>query len=134
MQMLKGLKVHPVLASPKEITRLIRTHFGVGGETVSSLVQEREKEEIELLEGLEVDDSEAAKMAQEASVVRLVNEILLEAASERASDIHVEPEEHSLRIRYRVDGLLQPQKTPPELQRFQSAIITRIKIMAHLNI
>lgn len=131
---LTGLQIEPVLANPKEIARLIKTHFGVGGDTVAALTQERPEEQVELLEGLEVDDSEAAKMAQEASVVKLVNQILLEAASERASDIHVEPEEHTLRIRYRVDGLLQTQKTPPEMQRFQSAIITRIKIMAHLNI
>src|SRR5205814_7755031 len=114
--------------------RLIRTHFGVGGETVSSLVQERKEEEIELLEGLEVDDSEAAKMAQEASVVKLVNEILLEAANERASDIHIEPEEHTLRIRYRVDGIMLTQALPPEINRFQAAIISRIKIMSRLNI
>src|SRR5438874_4443472 len=73
-------------------------------------------------------------MAQEASVVRLVNEILIEAANERASDIHIEPEEHALRIRYRIDGLLQTQKLPPEINRFQLAIISRIKIMSHLNI
>ncbi len=133
LQTLTGLQVQPVLASPREIARAIKTHFGVGGDTVSALVQERE-EEVELLEGLEVDDSEAAKMAQEASVVKLVNEILIEAANERASDIHIEPEEHSLRIRYRIDGMLQTQKTPPEIQRFQSAIITRIKIMSRLNI
>src|SRR5262249_29241893 len=130
---LTGLQVQPVLANPREIARLIKTHFGVGGDTVSALVQEREQE-VELLEGLEVDDSEAAKMAQEASVVKLVNEILIEAANERASDIHIEPEEGSLRIRYRIDGLMQIQKLPPEITRFQSAIITRIKIMAHLNI
>src|SRR6266699_290277 len=97
------------------------------------MVQERD-EEIELLEGLEADDSEAAKMAQEASVVKLVNEILVEAANERASDIHVEHDEHSLRIRYRIDGLLQIQALPPEITRFQDAIISRIKIMSHLNI
>src|SRR5438874_3012309 len=73
-------------------------------------------------------------MAQEASVVRLVNEILIEAANERASDIHIEPAEHSLRIRYRVDGILQTQMLPPEITRFQAAIISRIKIMSHLNI
>jgi general secretion pathway protein E/type IV pilus assembly protein PilB len=73
-------------------------------------------------------------MAQEASVVKLVNEILVEAANERASDIHIEPEENSLRIRYRIDGLLQIQKLPPEINRFQSAIISRLKIMARLNI
>src|SRR5262245_24585293 len=133
LQTLTGLQVQPVLANPREIARLIKTHFGVGGDTVAALAQERE-EEIELLEGLEADDSEAAKMAQEASVVKLVNEILIEAANERASDIHIEPQEHSLRIRYRIDGLLQTQTLPPEIVRFQNAIISRLKIMAHLNI
>lgn len=134
LQTLTGLQVLPVLASPREITRLIKTHFGVGGETVSSMMADREAEGIELLQELEADDSELAKMAQEASVVKLVNEILIEAVNERASDIHIEPEEHGLRIRYRIDGLLQMQKLPPEIIRFQSAIISRLKIMSRLNI
>jgi type II secretion system protein E len=134
LAMLTGLEVQPVLASPREIARLIKTHFGVGGDTVSALIQERDAEQVELLEGLEADDSEAAKMALEAGVVKLVNEILIEAANERASDIHIEPEETSLRIRYRIDGLLQIQNLPPEINRFQSAIISRLKIMARLNI
>lgn len=130
-----GLHVQPVLGSPREIARLIKANYGVGGETVTALMAEREeKEDIELLEGLEADDSEAAKMAQEASVVKLVNEILIEAANERASDIHIEPEEGQLKIRYRIDGLLQLQNLPPEINRFQSAIISRLKIMARLNI
>jgi general secretion pathway protein E/type IV pilus assembly protein PilB len=133
LQMLTGLNVQPVLANPREIARLIKTHFGVGGETVTALMQER-AEEVELLDGLEADDSEAAKLAQEASVVKLVNEILIEAANERASDIHIEPEQGNLRIRYRIDGMLQTQALPPEINRFQMAIISRIKIMARLNI
>jgi general secretion pathway protein E/type IV pilus assembly protein PilB len=133
LQSVTGLHVQPVLASPREITRLIRTHFGVGGDTVASLAAEK-KEDVELLEDIEADDSELAKQAQEASVVKLVNEILVEAANERASDIHIEPEEKTLRIRYRIDGLLQTQKLPPEITRFQNAIISRIKIMARLNI
>jgi len=133
LQTLTGLQVIPVLASPREISRLIKTHFGVGGDTVSSMIEERDKD-VELLEGFETDDSELAKMAQEASVVKLVNEILIEAANERASDIHIEPDENELRIRYRIDGLLQTQILPPEINRFQAAIISRIKIMAHLNI
>ena len=133
LQMLTGLQIQPVLASPREIARLIKTHFGVGGETVSAMMQER-TDEVELLEGLEADDSEAAKMAQEASVVKLVNEILIEAANERASDIHIEPEEGALRIRYRIDGILQTQALHAEINRFQAAIISRIKIMARLNI
>jgi general secretion pathway protein E/type IV pilus assembly protein PilB len=131
---LTGFHIHPVLASNREIQRLIKAHFGVGGETLSALVREKGEEEVELLEGLEADDSEAAKMAQEASVVKLVNEILIEAANERASDIHIECEEHQLRIRYRIDGLLQTQNFPPEISRFQAAIISRLKIMAKLNI
>jgi type II secretion system protein E len=134
LQTLTGLHVQPVLASPREISRLIKVHFGVGGDTVAALAAEREKEDIELLEDIEADDSEMAKQAQEASVVRLVNEILIEAANERASDIHIEPEEKTLRIRYRIDGLLQNQQLPPEITRFQNAIISRIKIMSRLNI
>jgi len=132
LQTLTGLHVHPVLASPREITRLIKIHFGVGGETVNAMVAERE--DVELLNEIETDDSEIAKQAQEASVVKLVNEILMEAANDQASDIHIEPEEHALRIRYRIDGLLQTQNLPPEINRFQMAIISRIKIMARLNI
>ncbi|MFL5343117.1 MAG: GspE/PulE family protein [Gemmataceae bacterium] len=132
LQTITGLHIHPVLASPREIARLIKTHLGVGGDTVTAMVAERD--DIELLEGIEADDSELAKEAQEASVVKLVNQILVTAAEERASDIHVEPEEKSLRIRYRIDGLLQSQMLPPEINRFQAAIISRIKIMSHLNI
>ncbi len=133
---LTGLHIHPVLGSPREIARLIKTHFGVGGDTVSALMQDQKsaKEDVELLEDIEADDSELAKQAQDASVVKLVNTILIEAANERASDIHLEHEEHTLRIRYRIDGLLQEQRLPPEINRFQSAIVSRLKIMARLNI
>jgi len=132
LQTMTGLNIYPVLASPREIARLIKQHFGVGGDTVTQMM--RERDEVELLDKIEADDSELAKQAQEASVVKLVNEILIEAANDRASDIHVEPEENSLRIRYRIDGLLQTQVLPPEINRFASAIISRIKIMARLNI
>ena len=137
LQTLTGLHVIPVLAPPREITRLIKQYFGVGGDTVAALAKEKDaedEEDIEFLEALEADDSEMAKAAQEASVVRLVNQILVEAANERASDIHVESEEKGIRIRYRIDGLLQEQKLPPEIDRFAAAIVSRIKIMARLNI
>ena len=136
LQTLTGLHVMPVLAPPREITRLIKQYFGVGGDTVAQLAQEKDAEDddIEFLEALQADDSEMAKAAQEASVVKLVNTILIEAANERASDIHVENEEKGIRIRYRIDGLLQEQNLPPEINRFAMAIVSRIKIMARLNI
>jgi type II secretion system protein E len=136
LQTLTGLHVMPVLAPPREITRLIKQYFGVGGDTVALLAEEAkgQEEDIEFLEALETDDSEMAKAAQEASVVRLVNQILVEAANERASDIHIESEEKGIRIRYRIDGLLQQQNLPPEINRFAAAIVSRLKIMARLNI
>ena len=135
LQTLTGLHVQPVLAPGREIAQLIKSYFGVGGDTVAALAQEAKGQgELELLEDIEADDSELGRQASEASVVRLVNQILVEAANERASDIHVEPEEKGLRIRYRIDGILVGQNLPPEINRFQNAIISRLKIMARLNI
>lgn len=130
---LTGKSIVPVLASRVEIAKLIKTHLGVGGETVDGLLAQSD-EQVELLEQLETDGSELSEMAQEPSVVRLVNEILLEAIELRASDVHIESEQAGLRIRYRLDGVLQPQPVPPEISRFQAAIISRLKIMARLNI
>jgi type II secretion system protein E len=128
-----GLTVIPVLASRVEISKLIKTHLGVGSETVTGLLAQAD-ENVQLLSEIETDGSELSEMAQEASVVRLVNEILLEAIESRASDVHIEPQSHGLWIRYRIDGLLHPQPTPPEITRFQNAIISRLKIMSRLNI
>ena len=128
-----GKIVQPVLASRAEIAKLIKHHLGVGGETVDGLIA-RSDDGIELLEDLESDGSELAEMAHEASVVRLVNEILVEAIDRRASDVHIESRSDRIVIRYRIDGILQSQPVPPEISRFQAAIISRLKIMAHLNI
>ena len=86
------------------------------------------------MEKIETDGSELSEMAQEASVIRLVNEILLEAIQTRASDVHIETQSDGLIIRYRIDGILHPQPTPPEINRFQAAMVSRLKIMAKLNI
>ncbi len=129
-----GWVVEPVLAERVEIAKLIKTHLGVGSETIDSLVTQKKNDDVELLEELETDGSELSEMVQEASVVRLVNELLLEAVEMRASDVHIESQAHGLEVRYRVDGLLQTQPLPPEIHQFQSAIISRLKIMARLNI
>jgi general secretion pathway protein E/type IV pilus assembly protein PilB len=73
-------------------------------------------------------------MAQEASVVRLVNEILLEAIDTRTSDVHIESQAEGLVVRYRIDGILHTQPMPAEINHFRNAIISRLKIMARLNI
>lgn len=129
-----GMSVTPAIAPPAEVARLIKSHLGVGAETVDGLVAQAGDQAVELLEEIEWDPSEAAEMAQQASVVRLVNEILTEAVESRTSDIHLESQADGIKIRYRIDGVLQKQPTPPEINRFQAAIISRLKIMAHMNI
>src|SRR5260370_2173258 len=70
----------------------------------------------------------------EASVVKFVNQMIREAILERATDIHVEPLENDLRIRYRIDGILHEVAVPPQLRVLQSAIISRLKVMSHMDI
>lgn len=130
-----GLPIVPVLAGRSEIAKLIKKHLGVGSETVDGLVAAAASDDgVELLDAIETDGSELSEMAQEASVVRLVNEILLEAIESRASDVHIEMSSQGISIRYRIDGMLQPQPVPPEINRFEAAIVSRLKIMSRLNI
>ncbi len=131
-----GMSVYPVVALPDELAKLVKRHLGVGAQVIDGLVAQDDKRhaDVEMLEDVEWDQSEASEMAQQASVVRLVNEILEEAVEIRASDIHLEVQAAGMKIRYRIDGVLQRQPTPPEINRFQAAIISRLKIMARLNI
>ena len=131
---LSGLQLIPALARRADIEELIKAHLGMGGDTISALVRQREEEGVELLDELPEDLGEEAEQAQAASVIRLVNELLVEALEQGASDIHIEPAERGLAVRFRVDGLLRVQPVPPEIIHFQSAIITRLKIMSRLNI
>jgi general secretion pathway protein E/type IV pilus assembly protein PilB len=130
------LEVRPVVATSEVVRRLIKKYLGVGAETVDGLIalQRQQSGDIEMLEDIDVDGSEDAEEAQQASVVRLVNEILSEAIEARASDIHIEAQENGIKIRYRIDGILQRQPTPPEMNQFRAAITSRLKIMAKLNI
>ena len=132
-----GMNVQPVLALEHEIDKLIKNNLGVGSETIDGLIaqtQEKTGAAVELIGDLELDGSELSEQAQEPSVIRLVNEIFLEAIESRASDIHIETEADGLSIRFRIDGVLHVQNFPSEIHRFQSAIISRLKIMSKLNI
>jgi len=131
-----GMHVQPVLALEEEIDKLIKSNLGVGSETIDGLIAQTKEEDgaVELIGDLELDGSELSKQAQEPSVIRLVNEIFLEAIESRASDIHIETESDGLSIRFRIDGVLHVQNFPSEINRFQSAIISRLKIMSKLNI
>ncbi len=131
IRLLLGQDVETVIASGKEIEKAIAKHYGVGAETMDEIVQDRDST-VEIAEAEEEGDLE--EMATDASIVKFVNQIILEAFHSRATDIHIEPFEDDLRIRYRVDGVLHETSTPATIKRFQSAIASRIKIMADLNI
>jgi type II secretory ATPase GspE/PulE/Tfp pilus assembly ATPase PilB-like protein len=110
------------LGNPEQITETITAHFGVGAGSLdeSDLVTE-------ISEAEEEEDEDAA-------VIRFVNEVVQKAVSDRATDIHFEPHRDELQIRYRIDGELVSVRVPDNLIRFQGAIISRLKIMAKLNI
>ena len=101
--------VTPVLAESDQLRGLIKSHLGVGADTVDGLLALQKGDDQEVLQSLDGQDLEDAEQAQQASVVRLVNEILTAAIEIRASDIHVEAQERGLKLRYRIDGVLQKQ-------------------------
>jgi type II secretion system protein E len=131
IRLVTGLTVDTVLATSDDIEKVIKTHYGVGGDTVEEMVG---GDDLQLASVVGESTEDLMEMAQEASVIKLVNEIILEAITERASDIHIEPYEHDLSIRYRIDGVLQVASVPPQIHRFQAAIISRIKILSNMNI
>ena len=126
-----NLEIKPVLAPSEALQREIKKHLGVGADTLNLLEQE---EGFQVVNDDASEDQDVEKAAQDASIIRFVNQILSDAVSLRTSDIHVEPFEHELRIRYRIDGLLQEVPVPPQIKRFQPAIVSRIKILSNLDI
>jgi len=114
------------LAVPERVHQLIIENFGVGSGSLddsdeSYVAPEAQKESVEVVD-------------EDAAVVRFVTDVISQAIEDQATDIHFEPQEGQLRIRYRVDGLLVPVPVPENLLRFQDAIISRLKIMARMNI
>ena len=127
-----GKPVHLRLAPAEEIDKAIKKYYGVGAEAIEKMIEDGR---------YEVSDTEANiskidvnEMGQEASIVRFVNQIIAEADRQGATDIHVEPMEDELRIRYRIDGMLHKVDVPPQINRLKAAIISRLKVMANLDI
>ncbi|MFN0137611.1 MAG: GspE/PulE family protein [Phycisphaerae bacterium] len=128
-----NMPIDSVLATRAEINKLIKNFYGVGGEVLQEMAAEQG--DIEIMNEAVVESSDLdVQMAQEASVIKLVNEILIEAIDLRSSDIHFEPFEGDFAVRYRVDGVLRYANVPPEIRRFQNAVISRIKILSGMNI
>ncbi len=127
-------RVEPVVATPEEITRAIKALYGVGADTVERILSDNDSVGTVLsldgaAAGMNLGDDNI-----DASIIKFVNELLSEAIRTSATDIHMEPFEDQLRVRFRVDGVLHPVPTPPTIRGFHPAIVSRIKIMANLNI
>jgi len=132
IKFLTGFNVEPVVASDTGITDAIERAYNVGASYDEVLSEFAEEEVDYALESDELNVLELEKVAEGAPVVRLVNAILLNAIKKGASDIHVEPYEKKLRVRYRVDGVLLEEMQPP--LTVKNAIASRLKIMSSLDI
>src|SRR5665213_1020218 len=131
LKTLTGLNLKPILASTEAIQREIKKRLGVGADTIGTLDEEKGIQVVdENAEGNNLDEG----AEDEASIIRFVNQVLKDAIELRASDVHLEPFEDEFRIRYRIDGELQEVPVPPQLKQFQPAIVSRVKILSHLNI
>ncbi len=131
LKTLTGLKIKPVLAPSEAIQREMKKHLGVGADTIDTL---DEGSPLQVVDEDGDEDSNLDNAAEDASIIRFVNQVLSDAVELRASDIHLEPFEDEFRIRYRIDGVLQEIPVPAQLKRFQPAIVSRVKILSHLNI
>ncbi len=131
-QLAPGKTLRWVLVPRGPLIRAIKTLYGVGAETFDQILQNQGP--IDLPEDRESIAADLNSDDPEASVVKFVNLIIREAIAERATDIHVEPLENDLRIRNRIDGILHETAVPPQLRLLQSAIISRLKVMAHMDI
>lgn len=131
LKLLLGYEIEAVLSSEKEIQEGIRKYYGIGAETIERII-DKASLEAEPGPGKHTEDIEV--LAEDASIIRFVNQLLVQAFKDRSTDIHIEPYEDELKVRYRVDGLLYETTIPPNMKYFQPAIISRIKIMANLDI
>ncbi|HPR82930.1 MAG TPA: ATPase, T2SS/T4P/T4SS family [Pontiellaceae bacterium] len=131
MRLVTGGRIKLALSPASDIESAAKRLYGVGAETLDRMMQDDDRINLDE-EGLFKQD--LSDLDQEASVVKFVNQIIWEAHQNRATDIHIEPMEVDLRIRYRIDGVLHQTPVPATLKRFQSSIISRIKVMANMDI
>ena len=132
LKTLTGLRLRPVLAPSEAIQREMKKRLGVGADTIDTLDEESALQVVD--DNIGGSGTNLDEAAEDASIIRFVNQVLKDAIELRASDIHLEPFEDELRIRYRIDGVLQEVPVPAQIKRFQPAIVARVKILSHLNI
>ncbi len=131
LKLVAGCSIELALADEEELHKFIQANYGVGGDTLDAMAGGKSDVAVGGADGAGGDEIE---QAQEASVIKLVNDLIAEAITQRATDVHIEPYERELVVRYRIDGVLERANVPTTIGRFASAIISRLKIMANMNI
>ena len=131
LRMKTNLTIEPAVAAEIEIKKALDQYYGAKG-TIEELIKTIDEEKLGIKEGEEIELKKLEGIVEEPVVIKLVNLTIMKAVQEGASDIHIEPEEEILKTRFRVDGMLHEVSSPPKY--LQSAIISRIKIMATLDI
>ena len=133
LRLLLGKRFRVLLATPSAVHAVIKKHYGLGAETIQKLREERGGSEISQEIVFDVQGKENDS-ALEATVSAFVDQILQEALRVHATDIHLEPYTNSIRLRYRVDGILETVPVPADMRHLHAAVVSRLKIMAGLNI
>jgi type II secretory ATPase GspE/PulE/Tfp pilus assembly ATPase PilB-like protein len=131
LRLASGRDTRFALAPAADIAKAAKRLYGVGAETLDRIIQDQP---LELAADPALFNKNIDDLDQDASVVKFVNQIIWEAHQDGATDIHLEPQENDLRVRYRIDGVLHPTPAPAQMKRFQSAIISRVKVMAGMDI
>lgn len=133
VSLLLGGATQIVVASNSTIIDAINRYYPLAVEETRQMIEDLDNATDESnIEFSDLEDKDIMIMAQEAPIIKLVNQILFQAVKMEASDIHIEPEEKNIRVRFRIDGVMHQTFSPPK--RIQSALISRVKIMANLNI
>lgn len=134
IQLALECEIKAVLAGTKDIQEALKKYYGIGAETVERMMDESGPQV--QVEGptIRTEEISGSEETEDASIIKFVNQILYEAYKERSTDIHIEPFEDDLRVRYRIDGVLNCASLPPSIRHFHSSIVSRIKIMANLDI
>lgn len=131
-----GLTVNPLLTTTKDIRDAIDQYYGTGvEETLQAIVRKAETDSLEIVRQENEDESESERVlrqTQEAPVIKFTDALLTKAVRMHASDVLIEPQEKSVRVRYRIDGILQEAQAPPK--QLHAAIVSRIKILSDMNI
>ncbi len=125
-------EIEPVLSGEAAILNAIDQYYGVTG-SVDEVIRDIDKEKKKTTAaGVELDSEKLSEMAEEAPVIKLVNLIIMQAVKDKASDVHIEPEEEALKVRFRVDGVLHEMFSPPK--HLEPALLSRIKVLSKIDI